>query len=124
MFLPPIQLNINLTRRGEGIGGGGEGGSPHPLLPGIIYSYMQQNNKHLHICKCSFYQICLYHIFAYINKLALPRYLHICKYSFFIYVSIVYLHIGIYYLSLHICIYNIFHYGIYIFIIYLHISIN
>ena len=65
-----------------------------------------------------------YHIFAYMNKLALPIYLHICKYSFFIYVSILDLHIGINYLALYICIYNICYYGIYIFIIYLHISIN
>ena len=48
-----------------------------------------------------------HHIFAYMNKLALPIYLHICKYSFFIYVSILYLHIGINYFALYICIYNI-----------------
>ena len=48
-----------------------------------------------------------HHIFAYINKLPVPIYLHICKYSFFIYVSMLYLHIGINYFALHICIYNI-----------------
>ena len=48
-----------------------------------------------------------HHIFAYMNKLPPPIYLHICKYSFFIYVSILYLHIGINYFALHICIYNI-----------------
>ena len=48
-----------------------------------------------------------HHIFAYTNKLPPPIYLHICKYSFFIYVSILYLHIGINYFALHICIYNI-----------------
>jgi len=48
-----------------------------------------------------------HHIFAYMNKLPLPIYLHFCKYFFFIYASILYLHIRINYLALHICIYNI-----------------
>ena len=61
---------------------------------------------HLHICKCSLTCI-THHIFAYMNKLPVSIYLHICKYSFFIYVSILYLHIGINYFALHICIYNI-----------------
>ena len=65
----------------------------------------------------TFAYICIYanvsltcmthHIFAYMNKLPVPIYLHICKYSFFIYVSILYLHIGINYFALHVCTYNI-----------------
>ena len=78
----------------------------------IYISAIWINYPSIHICNICIYAnlslTCMtHHIFAYMNKLPIPIYLHICKYSFFIYVSILYLYIGINYFVLHICIYNI-----------------